>query len=309
MASKQNGPLITVGIPTYNGGDHIKKAINSVLIQSYKNVEILIADNASAPETQKICEDLAQHHACITHYRHDKNIGMFPNFHFLLQKATGKYFMWVADDDALTSDSLLEYVQFLENHAEYNLVSGTIIYWKNGHIVDNEKGFNFHYHNRMQRVLGYYYKVVHGAMYHGLMRTAVAQQIPLRSVIGGDWHFVATLAFLGKIRNLPFVGYHKTFGGSSNDFKSYARVIGETEFAGRHPHLKIAIDAFQEVTKRSPVYARLSLPKRVFLGSAAALIIIYSYFVKLYPFILGGKIKRALFSLFGRKQYSATVRG
>jgi hypothetical protein len=64
----------------------------------------------------------------------------------------------------------------------------------------------------LKRVLGYYLKVKEGAMLYGMMRREWGQKVRFWPTIGSDWHFVAGLAFLGKIKSLDFVGYNKEAG-------------------------------------------------------------------------------------------------
>lgn len=289
---KRHDPLVTIGIPTYNGGRAVKRAVASVLAQAYRNIEIVISDNASDNETSFICHQLAKAYPCVRYFRQRHNIGMQSNFDFLLKHAEGKYFMWLADDDVLGNDALARYVAFLEANPSYSIVSGAIEYLQNGNIREYERGFNIEQRSPALRVLRYYFKVVHGAMYHGLMRVELGQQLAVRNIIGSDWHFVASLAFLGKIRNLEFTGYHKSLGGSSHNFVAYAKVIGDSEFAGRYPHLKIAIDAYHEVLHRSPAFFTLPLYKRRPLAVLAFLAVLASYGMKLYPRVVAGRLKR-----------------
>lgn len=285
-------PLVTIGIPTYNGGLALKKAVASISAQSYPSLEILISDNASTDDTPMVCEELLKRNSQIRYFRQKQNIGMLSNFEYLLNQAHGKYFMWLADDDALAPEVLSRYVNFLEENPDYSLVSGKINYWMDGKLQDQEEGFNFNQRSPIVRVLQYYFMVVHGAMYHGLMRTKLAQEIKIRKVIGNDWHFVASLAFMGKIKNLKFVGYHKTLGGSSRNFKQYARLVSDSDFAANFPRIKIALDAYQEIMHRSDIYISLSAHSRFVLASCSFLAILISYYAKLYPLILGGKLKR-----------------
>lgn len=290
-------PVVSIGIPTYNGGEKIRSVVQSIMKQNYPNLDIIISDNCSDPETADIGRQLSSENCCVRYYRQEENIGMLSNFEFVLNCAKGKYFMWVADDDSLPADVLRRYVHFMEFHPSYSLVSGEIEYSLNGRITEYEKGFNFRQRSSIKRVIGFYFKVVHGAMFHGMMRTAQAKRIGIRKVIGSDWHFVATMAFIGKLRNLPFVGYKKKFGGSSRDAKKYAMMIGDTKFAGDYPFVKISLDAYREIASRSEIYSSAPFYIKYPLAIASMLAVLTSHYIKLYPFIIGGKLKRSVKSV------------
>ena len=53
-------PRVSVGLPVYNGADHVAEAIESVLSQTYRDLELVICDNASTDRTQEICRRLAE---------------------------------------------------------------------------------------------------------------------------------------------------------------------------------------------------------------------------------------------------------
>ena len=59
-------PLVTVGIPVFNGEASILKALNSILDQSYKNLEIIVSDNCSTDSTWSILEDFARDNPKVT---------------------------------------------------------------------------------------------------------------------------------------------------------------------------------------------------------------------------------------------------
>ncbi|SMD13529.1 glycosyltransferase family 2 protein [Sporomusa malonica] len=98
-------PLVTVAIPTFNRPCGLQRTLKQITGQTYKNLEIIIGDNCSSShETQTIINDLASKDKRIISYRHDENIGPFNNFKFLLNKASGEYFMWASDDDEWSSN-------------------------------------------------------------------------------------------------------------------------------------------------------------------------------------------------------------
>lgn len=119
-------PLITVGIPVYNGEQSLTRAVVSVLNQNYPSLRLLIANNASTDKTWSICLNLQNTFSNIEVFNQPKSIDPVDNFNFLLNKASGKYFCWLAHDDEMVSNNLLECVRIMENDSNCVLCSSTI---------------------------------------------------------------------------------------------------------------------------------------------------------------------------------------
>jgi glycosyltransferase involved in cell wall biosynthesis len=97
-------PVVSVGIPTYNRPDGLRRTLQCITEQTYKNLEIIVADNCSpGPETEAVVNEFMAKDARIRYYRHEENYGWVFNFKFVYEKATGEYFMWAADDDEMSS--------------------------------------------------------------------------------------------------------------------------------------------------------------------------------------------------------------
>lgn len=92
-------PLVTVGVPTYNRPNELRRCINELIAQTYPNIEILVSDNCSPdPRVARILSEISKNkHVRV--FRQTTNIGALPNFQFLLNEAQGEYFMWAGDDD------------------------------------------------------------------------------------------------------------------------------------------------------------------------------------------------------------------
>src|SRR5690606_15546882 len=103
-----------------------QKALDSVWIQQYPNLEVIISDNASSDNTPAVVERVQRMYPQVKYFRQDVNIGLIANFDFTLGQASGKYFMWLADDDTIEAGALLKSVDFMEAHPDYSLVSGWI---------------------------------------------------------------------------------------------------------------------------------------------------------------------------------------
>jgi len=108
--------LVTVAIPTFNRKRYLKQSINSVLNQTYKNLELLVVDNHSEDNTQKEVEGI--HDSRIHYLRNKKNIGILSNWNKCIDLAKGKYLVILGDDDILLPTFIEE---SLKVHERYNV--------------------------------------------------------------------------------------------------------------------------------------------------------------------------------------------
>lgn len=99
----------------YNGERFIREAIESLLNQSFSDFTLFISDDASTDGTRAICESYAKKDSRVIYCRQEKNIGMFPNFKFVLDKAEGEYFMWASHDDIWDKDFIKVCVENIKN--------------------------------------------------------------------------------------------------------------------------------------------------------------------------------------------------
>jgi glycosyltransferase involved in cell wall biosynthesis len=120
-------------MPIYNDEAFVAEAIESLLAQSFHDFRLLISDNASTDNTERICREYARRDRRIAYYRQPLNLGAQGNFKFLLNEARSEFFMWVGSDDRWNK----EYVSSLVNALKCNpdCVSAFCPY---GYI--NEKG-------------------------------------------------------------------------------------------------------------------------------------------------------------------------
>lgn len=92
-------PVVSIGMPVYNGAKYIHEALDSLLAQTFTDFELVISDNASTDDTQAICEEYTRRDLRIRYVRQMVNKGALANFQFVLDQARGKFFMWAAADD------------------------------------------------------------------------------------------------------------------------------------------------------------------------------------------------------------------
>ena len=94
-------PLVSIGVPVYNGARYLAAALHSTCNQTYPNLEIIIHDNASTDRSGTISREMKEADARITYSRNDRNIGAAPNFNNVFKQSSGTYFKWAAHDDLL----------------------------------------------------------------------------------------------------------------------------------------------------------------------------------------------------------------
>lgn len=100
-------PLVSIGLPVYNGERFLKETLNSILDQKFSDYEVIISDNDSTDKTEAICQEYISKDARIKYFKQKNNIGSLKNYNFVLQNAIGNYFMWQAADDLLANKEYL----------------------------------------------------------------------------------------------------------------------------------------------------------------------------------------------------------
>lgn len=111
---------VSIGFTVYNGASRMRPALDSLLSQTYKNFELIISDNASTDDTERICREYAARDSRIRYIRQPKNINQIPNYVFVLREARSSYFMWAADDDIWHRERVEKLVRALETHPNHD---------------------------------------------------------------------------------------------------------------------------------------------------------------------------------------------
>ncbi len=126
--------MVSVILPTYNGSKWLKKAIESVLHQSYQDWELLVVDDGSTDNTSEIVAGFAATDLRIRYLRNVSNLGIQKSLNRGLREAKGEYIARIDDDDMWSdTDKLAEQVEFLNTHPEYILVgTGVVMVNENG---------------------------------------------------------------------------------------------------------------------------------------------------------------------------------
>ena len=94
-----SAPLVSVGLPVFNGERFLPASLASLMGQTFTDFELIISDNASTDRTPEICQDLARSDSRVRYFRQRVNIGAPANWNFVAREARGRFFKWCSDSD------------------------------------------------------------------------------------------------------------------------------------------------------------------------------------------------------------------
>ena len=93
-----NQPLVSICIPTYNSARFLRESLDSIVNQTYSNKEVIVSDNASTDETEKIVKEYVKKYK-VKYYKNEKNIGAEANFTRCIELANGELIAIYHSDD------------------------------------------------------------------------------------------------------------------------------------------------------------------------------------------------------------------
>jgi len=120
--------LVSVIILAYNESSTLEKAVDSVLSQSYANLEILICDNASEDDTLAMALRCSSRDSRIKVVSRERNIGAPANLYNAVQSAQGKYFLFCGAHDLISSNYIEELMSCLNGRRDAVLAMGKTIW-------------------------------------------------------------------------------------------------------------------------------------------------------------------------------------
>lgn len=209
-------PLVSIGMPVYNGGRYLREALEAALSQTYPNLEVIISDNGSTDETEEICRAYATRHSSLRYIRQPVTLGMSENFDFLVEAAKGELFCWLAADDGMATNYVETLAGCLESNPDW-VVVGTDIrvidaagqFVRIDEIPALRPGRVKREWPSVQREFYHYYLDNRSYLIYGLFRRDALRKTGLqafgllREVAGTEIPFLAQVSAHGKAVCLP----------------------------------------------------------------------------------------------------------
>lgn len=224
-----NYPLVSIGLPVFNGEKSLAKCLDALIKQDYSNLEIIISDNGSTDRTSNICEEFLKKDTRIKYYRTSKNLGSNWNFNRVFELSSGKFFMWAAHDDLRELSFVSVCVEKLEQFPEAVLChTHTEMFIENRKerlCVSNLNSFNgvTGLVERYQETLKNFPAV---AIYGVFRSSAMKKTNMLAKKIASDLAFIQELSIYGYFIQVPeilfyYIGREK-WNTIHDDYKDFS---------------------------------------------------------------------------------------
>jgi glycosyltransferase involved in cell wall biosynthesis len=199
-------PLVTIGLPVYNGEQFLAEALESLLGQTFRDFEIVVSDNASTDASRAIVMHYAELDPRIRLVCNDRNRGAAWNANRVLELARGKYFRWASHDDTIEPEYLSRCVDVLDGDPDVVLcTTGVVVIDEAGNGTDFDRTpIPLTSPDPAERFRGLVMHAERCYEVFGLVRRDALESIP---PIGGYGHAdgvtLCRLALLGRFEQVP----------------------------------------------------------------------------------------------------------
>ncbi|MDO4320084.1 MAG: glycosyltransferase family 2 protein [Bacteroidales bacterium] len=122
--------LVSVLIPVYNTERMVAACLESIIGQTYKNLEIIIVNDCTQDNAMDIVKSFADIDPRIKIINHDRNLGLMMTRKTGYQNASGEYIVFVDSDDTLPKNSIEKRLNFIKDHNCDFATTGTSFIWQ-----------------------------------------------------------------------------------------------------------------------------------------------------------------------------------
>ncbi len=253
-------PRLSVGMPAYNSADYIADAIESILAQSFTDFELIISDNASTDDTQRICEAFAARDGRVRYFRNVRNIGASDNYNAVFHHARGEYFKWASSNDLCAPEFLEKCVRALDERPDAVLSYPRARLFRD-HPDDGEDyddNLDLQDESPCTRFCAFMENIRLNNVMNGVIRRdALARTALIKTFFSSDMSLMAEVAILGKFIEVPeYLFFRRMDEQTATRLKSEEEVLRHYDPDLRNPmlfqHWKIHYE-YLSAALRAPV--------------------------------------------------------
>jgi glycosyltransferase involved in cell wall biosynthesis len=202
-------PRVSIGLPVYNGERFLRKTLDSLLAQSFRDFELIISDNASTDGTQTICAEYAARDSRVRYSRNAVNEGAARNMNRVVELSIAEYFKWAMADDLVAPELIARCVDVLDRDQTVVLAcTRTAMIDEDDRVLRRlESSWNLQSERaeeRLRRTILWGGHWVNADALQGVIRRqALVRTNLLPRYQGGDKRPLAELTLLGRFVELP----------------------------------------------------------------------------------------------------------
>lgn len=198
-------PLVTVAVVTYNQRDFLDHCLQSILLQDYPNIEIVVADDGSRDGTAELLRSYeARYPGKFVILISEQNQGVTPNHDLALSGCRGKYIAWIGGDDLMLAGKINAQVAHLEANPDCNICYHDI------ELFDSDSGETIRRNSEFDSPRrGDFATIIREGHFHAaissMVRASASPKAFNRSIpVASDWlYYVECLANGGTIEPIP----------------------------------------------------------------------------------------------------------
>lgn len=139
-------PLVTIIVVSYNHSKFVRENLDSIKSQTYTNIQLIIADDASKDDSVEVIENWLKenNYNAVTNF-HQNNTGLSQTLNECIELANGKYVQFCAADDYLLPETISQCVEKLEKLGnDYGIYYGDIqVVNENSEIIEDKDSIRF----------------------------------------------------------------------------------------------------------------------------------------------------------------------
>lgn len=186
--------MISVIMPVYNVRDYLKRCLDSILNQDFKDYEVILVDDGSTDGSGDICDEYAERYSLITVY-HKKNEGASLARKYGLERAKGEYVTFVDSDDWVAPNYLSMLFRLIKDYNVLISACGVCRIKKGDTIYDDCKDYKSYFlpfEQLMPRFFKYEFWGFPGKLY---LRSVLEKLTFPNATIGEDYYVMAQLFY------------------------------------------------------------------------------------------------------------------
>lgn len=233
--------LVSIIVPVYNCQRYINRCIDSILGQSYTNIEILLIDDGSIDKSGQICDEYAKNDKRIRVF-HKENTGVSDTRNYGIRKASGEFIQFVDSDDWIDTAMTKELLNNIKRNDSDMVVCGYVRITKYMHRKDKIWDKQGIYTNKdyLKNILndptGYYYGVIWNKLYKASIIRKNHLHFQEKLNLGEDFAFnMQYLRFAKRVSTLPkrLYIYNYINTGSLSRYDKITLEVQKSEFHNR----------------------------------------------------------------------------